>query len=135
MRFISTFIAVFTAIFLSFAPASSAEKRVIPANKTSAIGFIYYSTGLGYNCLNPGKSKYKVAREANHGSIRLEWRKMKGNFHRGCKNTTMFGLAVYYTPHKGFRGNDEFVVRMTTPGLQGPASDVSRTWKMQVEVK
>lgn len=135
MRFISTFLAIVAAIALSFTSAGAAERKVVPANKTSAVGFIYYSSDLGTNCQNPGRGKYKVTREAKYGSIGLEWRKIKGNFHMGCKNVTMPGLAVFYTPQKGFRGEDEFVVRLTMPGFYGPSTNVSRTWKFRVDVQ
>jgi hypothetical protein len=135
MRLTSVIAAALAATFFISSPASSSDREVIPANKTSGVTFIYSSTGLGHNCSNSGRGKYKVTREAKHGSVRLEWRKVKGDFHMGCKNRSMSGVAVFYTPHKGFRGDDDFVVLTTSPGFQGPGSSRSRTWKLKVTVK
>lgn len=136
MRFISIWLAVVTAVMLSFAPARAADTRTVPANRTSGVGFIYYSTGTGYDCHGSGRGKYHVNREPKHGTVRLEWRKLKGDFHRGCKGRTLSGLAVFYTPHKGYRGNDDFSVYLTVPGLYpGNSLNHGRSWKFNIDVK
>jgi hypothetical protein len=136
MRLLSILSAILFAAILSISTTASAETRKVPANKTSAVTFIYYSTGKGYNCLTSGRGKYHVAREAEHGTVRLEWRKVKGDFQRGCKGTTMNGLAVWYTPHKGYRGKDVFTVQMRVPGIYpGNMSNQGRSWKIKVDVE
>lgn len=136
MRFISTLAAAAAAIMLSFAPIQAAEKVTVPANKTSGITFIYLGASLEYNCLSSGKGKIKISREPEHGVVRTEWRKVKGDFKNGCKGKTMNGLAIYYRPHKGYRGDDRFKIQASFPGLYGGAmNDVSRSWSFDLTVK
>lgn len=136
MRIFSIASAILLAVLLAISTAASAETRKVPANKTSAVGFIYYSTGRGYNCLSSGRGKYRLAKEAAHGTVRLEWRKLKGDFQRGCKGATMSGLAVWYTPRAGYRGKDAFTVQLTVPGLYpGNTFNSGRNWSFKIEVE
>ena len=136
MRFISILMAIIGAIMLSLAPAIAADRRTVPANKTSAVGFIYYSTGRGYDCHGSGRGTYRVKKAASHGTVRLEWRKVKGDFQGGCKGKTMAGLAVWYTPRKGYRGDDTFTVQLNVPGLHpGNGLASGRSWTFDIDVK
>lgn len=136
MRFISTLMAIVAAIMLSVLPVTAAEKHTVPANKTTGITFIYYATNSAYNCQSSGRGKYRIKRDAEHGTVRLEWRKLKAPFKNGCKDRTMNGLAVYYTPHKGYRGDDAFTVQLTVPGLlPGNAFNSGRSWSFKIDVK
>lgn len=136
MRFLSTAVAAVAAALLFLTPAIGAEKYTVPANKTSGLTFIYHATGQGYNCQSSGRGKFRVVDEPKHGSVRLEWRKMKGDFKGGCKGSTMNGLAVYYTPHKGYRGKDDFKVLLNVPGLySGNTFNSGRHWSFKIDVK
>ena len=136
MRFISTLMVVTTAILLALSPAQAAEKRAVPANKTSSVGFFYFAAGLDHNCANSGRGKFKITKQPGHGSVRLEWRKVKADFQGGCKGKTMGGVAAWYTPEKGYRGDDEFVIRINVPGLMpGNGFNAGRSWKIRLDVK
>lgn len=136
MRSISALAAIAAAIVLATAPAQASEKRVVPANKTSPVGFFYFAAGLEYNCLNSGRGKFNLTRQPKHGKVHLEWRKLKGDFQGGCKGKTMNGVAAWYTPDKDYRGEDDFAVRINVPGLMpGNASNAGRSWTMRLDVK
>ena len=136
MRFLSTLMAVTAATLLAFSPAQAAEKRVVAANKTSPVGFFYFAAGISYNCMNAGRGKFKITKQPKHGSVHLEWRKLKGDFQGGCKGKTMTGVAAWYTPEKGYRGNDEFAVRINVPGLMpGNGFNAGRSWTIRLDVK
>jgi hypothetical protein len=136
MRFISTLMAITAASLLAFSPVQAAEKRVVPADKTSPVGFFYFAAGLAYNCLNSGRGKFSVTTQPKHGKVHLEWRKLKGDFQGGCKGRTMSGVAAWYTPEKGYRGDDAFAIRINVPGLMpGNGFNAGRSWKIQLDVK
>jgi hypothetical protein len=136
MHFTSTLLAAIVATAISCAPTAAAEKRTVPANKTTGIGFIYHSTGIGHNCQSSGRGKFRIVNEPEHGTVRTEWRKMKGDFQGGCKGKSMNGLAIWYTPHKGYRGKDDFTVQLTVPGLySGNTFNSGRNWSFKVNVE
>jgi hypothetical protein len=136
MRFLSALVAAVAATLITFTPSLAVEKKTIPANKTSGIGFFYFATNMGHNCQSSGRGKFKVSRQPEHGVVRLEWRKLKADFQGGCKNSTMGGVAAWYTPHKGFRGQDDFTIRIDVPGLlPGNSFNTGRSWKIRVDVQ
>lgn len=136
MRFISTVMAIAAATMLSLVPANAAERKVVPANTTTGITFIYLGASLEHNCISGGKGKVRVSREPEHGVVRTQWRKLKADFKYGCKGKTMNGVAIYYTPHKGYRGKDSFKIQVRIPGLQsGAMHDASRSWSFDLDVK
>ena len=136
MHKIVTSFAALGAVTLLSAPSIAAEKREVSANKTSPIGFFYFATGMAYNCQSSGKGTFKLANEPEHGKVHLEWRKVKGNFNGGCKSSTMGGVAAWYTPQPGYRGKDDFSIRISVPGLMpGNASNSGKTWTIVVDVK
>jgi hypothetical protein len=136
MRFLSAVAALAATVFLAFSPTLAAEKKTVPANKTSGIGFFYFSTSLGNNCQTPGRGTFKVTSEPEHGRVHLEWRKLKSDFQGGCKNSTMSGVAVWYTPEKGFRGKDDFTFRVNVPGvMSGNAFNTGKSWTIKLTVE
>ena len=136
MRFVSTTMAVAAATLLAFSPVQAAEKRIVAANKTSPVGFFYFAAGLAYDCRSSGRGKFTVTEQPQHGRVHLEWRKVKGDFQGGCKGKTMSGVAAWYTPEKGYRGDDDFAIRINVPGLMpGNGFNAGRSWKIRLDVQ
>lgn len=128
--------AAAAAIMVSAGSGLSTERKTVPANKTSGVGFFYMSAGLGHNCLSSGRGTFKVTREPKHGKVHVEWRKIKADFQGGCKGRTMGGAAAWYTPEPGYHGDDEFSIRVNFPGLMpGNSFNDGKTWKIKLDVQ
>lgn len=136
MRFPSALVAAVATALITFSPSLAVERKAVPANKTSGVGFFYASMSLGYNCMSSGRGTFKVEREPKHGRVHLEWRKVKGDFQGGCKGKTMGGVAAWYTPEPGYHGDDDFTVRVNFPGaLPGNSFNTGKSWKIKVDVQ
>jgi hypothetical protein len=124
------------AILLSTLSSASAETLEAKANAVNQVGFFYFYGSRAYGCHTLGKGVVRVNRQPEHGAIRTEWRKLPMTNARGCKGTVGQGLAVWYTPHKGYRGTDKFSFTMSVPGLAPGASyGGSKHWNIKVNVK
>ena len=123
------------AILLSTWSAASAETLDAKANRATPVGFFYFHTSLGYGCLSGGKGKVRI-NQPEHGTIKTEWRKMSMGSARGCKGKPAQGLAVWYIPHKGYRGKDRFSFTMVVPGPAPGASYAgTKHWSYKVNVE
>ena len=103
------------ALLAALAPASAAE-RTVPANRTTELAFLnVYDT---HGCAYGARPRIRLEEPAN-GRITTRWMKrpITANvFGRGgdkCVGRDMYGLAVYYTPRRGFRGTDSYRLRWT----------------------
>lgn len=107
--------AVATA--LAAAPVSTnAADLTVPANRTTEIAFLnVYDAG---QCASGGRPRIRL-RQPEHGTITTRWTKRKitdnwfGLGGRKCVGRDMRGLAVYYTPDRGYRGTDDYSLRWT----------------------
>jgi len=112
---------------------ASAETLTAKANTVNSVGFFYFYSALGYGCNTAGKPKVRILREPEHGTLRTEWRQGTLGKAGGCKGKPGKGLAVWYTPAKGYRGPDKFRFLMSVPGF-GSATN-SKDWGFKVTVE
>ena len=60
----------------------------------------------------------------------------KMNSKGGCKGRPTSGLAVWYTPNKGYHGPDKFGFTMSVPGIvPGVTYGAAKNWNYKVNVK
>ncbi|POF34861.1 hypothetical protein CLV41_1011321 [Roseibium marinum] len=100
-------------IFLSVSSLAQADtiRRSIPANKTSSVG-----AHATYNaqCMPSSIPKMKIAKQPENGTVSFKQVAFKLSEDAGrCAGRQVKGIAVYYKPKRGFRGQDEFKVRFT----------------------
>jgi hypothetical protein len=102
-RILSTALAA--AAVLASGMAARAEDYKVPANKTSGLTFIYvYSES---NCAFGSKPTFKVLTEPKHGKIFSKWMKLNlTDVPKNCKGRPVYGTAIFYTPDKGYHGDD-----------------------------
>ena len=93
-----------------------AAERDVRANRTTELAFLnVYNT---HGCRYGARPKVEL-RQPRHGRITTRWmrRPITSNvFGRGgdkCVGRDMYGLAVYYTPRRGYRGPDSYYLRWT----------------------
>lgn len=133
MRIIIQAFAIF-AFVLSIWSTASAETLDAKANTVTPVGFFYFHTSRGYNCLSGGKGKVRI-NQPEHGTLKTEWRTMPMGSKRGCKGVPAQGLAVWYIPHKGYRGKDKFSFVVNVPGpAPGAAYSGSKHYSYKVNV-
>lgn len=102
-RIVSTALAA--AVFLASGLAAQAEDYKVQANRTSGLTFIYVYSEL--NCAFGSKPTFKVLTEPKHGKIFSKWMKLNlTDVPKNCKGKPVYGTAIFYTPNKGFRGED-----------------------------
>ena len=89
--------------------AANAQSRDVPAGKTTMIEFVgSYDTR---RCMNGARPRLKVS--AANGTVTTKWTSRRvtkaavGPRHRKCAGRMMKGMAVYYTPDRGYRGPDQ----------------------------
>lgn len=135
MRLIIQIMAA-VALLLSTWVAASAETLDAKANVVNPVGFFYFYTSLEYGCETMGKPVVRVNRKPQNGTLRTEWRMSKMNSKGGCKGRPARGLAVWYTPNKGYRGPDKFGFTMSVPGVApGVTYGAAKNWNYKVNVK
>ena len=135
MRIIIQVMAAFALLFSGWTSAS-AETLNLKANVVNPVGFFYFYTSREYGCETLGRPIVRVSRKPQNGTLRTEVRKTAMNSKGGCKGRPATGVAVWYTPNKGYRGPDRFSVTMSFPGLApGSTYGQSRHQSYNVNVK
>ena len=134
MRFLkSAFLAIL--LILTFSIQAFAEKREVPAGKSSII--LYYVVYNPETCASGSKPQTKVNQQPAHGTIRFEWfahKPTKGAYN--CNGTLVRGMLVIYTPNKGYRGPDKAKVSLIGSGVYPGASyALSKTYWFDINVK
>ena len=113
--------ALLACAVLAAVPAAAAE-RTVPANRTTELAFLnVYNT---HGCRYGARPKLRL-RQPEHGRITTRWLRRPyaaGPSSQGaekCKGRDMYGLAVYYTPDRGYRGPDDYYLRWTYQTASG----------------
>ncbi|MDH6266734.1 hypothetical protein M2360_002130 [Rhizobium sp. SG_E_25_P2] len=97
--------ALAAAAFLVSGLAAQAEDYKVAANKTSGLTFMYVYSEI--NCAFGSKPTFKVLTEPKHGKIFSKWMKLNlTDAPKNCKGRPVYGTAIFYTPNKGYRGED-----------------------------
>ena len=93
--------------------AAHARGNAVAANKTTEVGFAWAIDAR--TCGNLAKPKITLGKP-KHGQATAKWvtRRVVGasGAARKCNGRTAKGMAIYYTPGRGFRGQDGFRVRV-----------------------
>ena len=125
--------ALVAALAVSFSPQAYAAEVVVPANRESAIGFI---VGVTPDCHSVEKPKMKLVKAPAHGSIRFQWTKSKlQNISRNCNGRPAWGMAVFFKPAPGFRGEDSFTMGVSMLRYEGRSTTQYRRDKVNLNVK
>ena len=98
------------------AHAASPTSIVVPANRTTEVGFLnVYDT---HGCAYGARPRVRL-KPPSHGRITTRWQRRPITTNRfglggeKCVGRDMYGLAVFYTPEPGFRGEDSYKLRWT----------------------
>jgi hypothetical protein len=104
-------VRIFLAItmIMSFAADAFADrvKTTVPKNRKTLVGtYANYAEGT---CRAGAIPQMKVTRKPKHGKV--SFRQVSGKLGKNagpCAGETVKGVAVYYTPKSGYRGEDRF---------------------------
>lgn len=133
--------AVLAATMLLFSAAAQADDGItVPANKETAIGF---HAAIGeLHCAHTGKPTIKVTKAPKHGTLRFEWTTIKFDGRTStadmmaCKGKPIRGMAIYYRPNKGYRGDDYVRIGMIRDAYyMGSAARQTDLLKYDITVK
>ena len=103
-------------LLLSATAHSDDNGRTVPANRETAIGFHAAISDL--HCAHTGKPTIKITAPPKHGTLRFEWTTIKFDGRTttvdmmACKGKSIRGMAIYYRPNKGFKGEDQVKIGM-----------------------
>lgn len=108
----------------------------VPAGRSTQVGFV--SVFNPQTCQNARLPRATVVQPAN-GTVVTRARTdtfrsddlRAGN--RKCAGSPVRGLAVVYTPNAGYRGPDQFVVRISYEQRVGARSTSSQTYRVNVQ--
>lgn len=85
----------------------------LPANRTS--GFATFSANSP-DCHMIGKPRMTVPVKPQHGTVSFKWIVSRLGDSAGiCKGKQGHMMGVFYTPNKGYRGEDHFRIGMSFP--------------------
>lgn len=97
------------AMIMSFAVEAYADrvKTTVPKNKRTLVGtYANYAEGT---CRAGAIPQMKVGQKPKHGKVTFKQISGKlGKDAGACAGQTVKGIAVYYTPKSGYRGEDRF---------------------------
>lgn len=120
-------------VSVSFAHSENLDFK---ANSRTQFQFFYYFTGV--NCNAGPKSKHKIVKAPKNGKLTFAWVSQvpRGKVRNKCKGKATKGLAVYYTPKRGFRGKDKFSYRLGYPEFANrPGATKWRKFSINANVK
>lgn len=129
----------FTALAASSCSTVStggAGSATVPANRSTELGFIAVATKQG-SCSQPQKPKMTLLSAPSHGNVQFKWRHGEvEKFKSRCPNGVM-GMAIIYTPERGYRGPDSFAFGVSYVAFQGgsPNNRSHSTERVVLEVK
>lgn len=128
MRF---FVPGFFALLFFSIPAQA--EIVVPANKT----MVMYDFAVWFqaDCSFPGKPRFKVNTQPKHGKLALvyDFTKVK-NLPDRCKGKVK-GLQAVYTPNRGYRGPDNYVLTVFQPRFLNDAASRGHTVRANFTVR
>ncbi|KGF67723.1 hypothetical protein LL06_20480 [Hoeflea sp. BAL378] len=108
-------------------------ENTVQANRSTVV----YDVAVWHphTCATFGKMRHKISAQPQHGrlDIRFEMSRAK-NIPSSCEGKVR-GMQVIYTPDRGYRGPDSFVVSVTTPRYEGDGSPIGRSLKAKFTVK
>lgn len=108
-------------------------ETTLPANKSVMI----YDFAVWHpsTCAHFGKPKYRVRTEPKHGKLHFVHGVSKSdNLPSHCKGKVK-GLQVIYTPDRGYRGPDSFVLTVLQPRFVGDPAPRGSTVRPKFTVK
>jgi len=129
-RIIVTLLALMVSV--GFAHSANVDFR---KNHKTQFQFFYYFSGI--NCRAGPKTKHKVTKEPKNGSLSFAWISQvpHGKVKNKCRGKPTKGLAVYYTPNRGFKGKDKFSYRLGFPEFVNGTRLKWRTFSINANVK
>lgn len=112
--------------------ASAADHITVRANRTTKVdSFVFYSR---VTCSGGEIPNLRAGRKPKHG--KLTFKRVNGKLGPGpCAGKIMKGSAAYYTPDRGFRGEDSFSISYTHDIYEGAAGRASPSYSYRVTVK
>ncbi len=106
----------------------------VAANRSNKIGFVSVATKYG-SCKQPGKLKMDVVKAPEHGNVRFEWTRGKSSG-VNARCGVVYGMAIIYTPDRGYRGPDNFKIGTRYPTyVQGTTTSRYATDNVSVVVR
>ncbi len=108
---------LFCAAAMAFLVSTEAlawnDPITLPANRTS--GFATFTANTP-DCHLIGKPKMTLPKMPQHGTVTFKWIVgTLGDSAGICKGKKGHMMGVYYTPNKGYRGEDRFRIGMAFP--------------------
>ncbi|WP_417676959.1 hypothetical protein [Roseibium sp.] len=119
-------------LIISTATAAAAEHITVRANRTEGLGsYVAYNGDI---CSGQGAPHMYVGRKPKHG--KLTFKPVRTKFSQGrCKGVPVRATAVYYTPDRGFKGEDSFSFYYTHDLYEGAAGIGSTSYSFRATVK
>lgn len=94
-------------LLLSQTAFAGTYKRDAKAGRTTTIDRVYIY--LKADCTGAALPRLKLGKKPKHGSVAFKKTSWKStNKSNRCYGKTVKGLAINYTPNRGFRGEDRF---------------------------
>lgn len=120
------------ALTLLTTTAAAAEHITIRANKTVGLGhYVSYNSDI---CSGGGAPHMYVGRKPKHG--KLSFKPVRTKFSQGrCKGLPVRATAVFYTPNRGFKGEDSFSFYYTHDLYEGAAGIGSTSYSFRATIK
>ncbi|XYK80826.1 MAG: hypothetical protein ROO70_01030 [Labrenzia sp.] len=108
MRYLLSFAVFFAMIHVAY---SDTLKRTVPANKASLVGA---QSVTNYDCSAGQVPQLQLRIKPKHGKVTFKKHRYTLGENAGrCAGSSVVGMLVFYTPEKGFRGEDRFKVGFT----------------------
>lgn len=122
------------AIMFSSAANAGTYKRDVPANRSTVVeSHAVYNKGTCYGGEIP---QMKVTKKPEHGQVKIRRTAFKLSKDTGkCAGKSVKGVAVSYTPNKGFRGKDEFKLGFSFSKYEGSRQKTFASDKYLITVK
>lgn len=119
--------------FLAMTSSSTSADFTLPANKSSQI--YDFAVWNPVTCAYPGKPSYKVGTQPQHGRLDFIYGFTRAtNMPAHCKGKVK-GLQVVYTPNRGYRGTDGFVLTVRQPRFLNDSGARGQTVRPRFTVK
>jgi len=124
------FLCLFAVLFLSI-PATAED--AVQANRSTLV--YDFSVWFSADCSHMGKPRYKVRTHPKHGRLSFLFGATQArNLPKRCQGKVK-GLQVVYTPNRGYRGPDSFVMTVFQPRFLHDEAPVGRTVRPKFTVK
>jgi hypothetical protein len=120
------------AIAVSSPAFAASEKRVVPANRPSAI--MFYWSATEDSCYSGAKPTVHFTGEPEHGSVATAWKAFVVPKGRRCGGMPAHGTLVIYRPKPGYHGPDKVSVVFQDDAPSGYFSR-PREWTVNITVK